>query len=193
LCAIFFGSEALLIATADLRSDRSYGFRMFPESSMITVHLQRRMSDGSLVPVEQARWHARDCDGASHTFIWGKMVRAPAPWLLDRPVGAPYGVDSEIHRTKDALAWVLDHTPEDCETAGFVASIDARRNTRPPYTVSLEVNRDADKHLRPPSPSPPPPARPGEVSAPVPVPASVFRPAPPPPQSAPAPPASVEP
>jgi hypothetical protein len=143
-CALFFGGEALLVATADLRSDRSYGFRMFPESSMITVHLSRRMTDGSLVPVEQARWHAVDCSGDVHTFIWGKMVRAPAPFLLDRPVGAPYGVDSEIHRTKDAMQWVLDHTPEDCETQGFVASVDARRNGRAPYTVSVEASRDGN-------------------------------------------------
>lgn len=142
-CAVFFGSEAILVATAGMRSDRSYGFRMFPESSSITVHLSRRLDDGSVVPVEKGRWEARDCSGAPHVVVWGKMVRSPAPWRLDVPVGAPYGVDSEVHRTRDALRWVLDHATDDCDTRALVAKIDARRNGRPPYEIELEAARDA--------------------------------------------------
>jgi hypothetical protein len=141
LCALFFGAEALLVATAGMRSDRSYGFRMFPESSSITVHVSRRLSDGTLVPIERGRWEARDCEGASHAFVWGKMVRSPAPFRLDAPVGAPYGVESEIHRTSDALRWVLDHTPDDCETRALVARVEARRNGRQAYDVDLEAVR----------------------------------------------------
>jgi hypothetical protein len=169
-CLVFFGSEAVLIATADLRSDRSYGFRMFPESSSITVHVSRRLSDDSVVPVEQARWKARDCSGAPHTIIWGKMVRSPAPWRLDAPVGAPYGIDSEVHRTRDALRWVLDHTPDDCETRGFVATIDARRNGQPATQVTVEAARDPGMQLVPappratPAPAPPPPSAPTPVA-----------------------------
>jgi hypothetical protein len=159
-CAIFFGGEAILVATAGMRSDRSYGFRMFPESSTITVHLARRVVDGSLVPVEKGRWQARDCSGASHAVIWGKMIRSPAPWRLDAPVGAPYGVDSEIHRTRDALRWILDHTPGDCETRGLVATIDARRNGRPPYPVTVEVVRDPPPNSPPTAPPNSPPTAP---------------------------------
>jgi hypothetical protein len=140
-CALFFGSEFVLIATAGLRSDRSYGFRMFPESSSITVHISRRLADGTVVPVDNGRWQAGDCAGESHAIVWGKMVRFPAPARLDGPVGAPYGVESEIHRTKDALAWVLDHIPDDCETVGLTARIEARRNGRDPDESSLEVTR----------------------------------------------------
>jgi hypothetical protein len=140
-CAIFFGGEALLIATAGLRSDRSYGFRMFPESSSIVVHLSRRLADGSVVPIERGRWDAKNCSGEHHAFVWARMVRAPAPNRLDAPVSAPYGVESEIHRTRDALQWVLDHTSDDCETRAFVAKIEARRNGRAPVEVDLEVDR----------------------------------------------------
>jgi hypothetical protein len=141
VCAVFFGSEALLVATAGMRSDRSYGFRMFPEASSITVHVSRRLADGTLVPIERGRWHALDCNGGAHDIVWGRMVRPPAPWRLDAAVPAPYGVESEIHRTHDALRWVLDNTPQDCETRALVARVDARRNGRPPEEVDLEADR----------------------------------------------------
>jgi hypothetical protein len=140
-CALFFGSEALLILTAPMRSDRSYGFRMFPESSTLTVHLSRRLQDGTLVPVENGRWQARDCKGTGYSITWGKMVHSPAPSKLDVAVGAPYGVESEIHRTRDAMQWVLDHTKEDCETQAFVAQIKVRRNGTPSYQVEVETTR----------------------------------------------------
>ena len=140
-CAVFFGSELLLVATGGMRSDRSYGFRMFPESSSITVHVSRRLADGTLVPIEKGRWSARDCNGEAHDIVWGRMVRSPAPWRLDAPVAAPYGVDSELHRTRDALRWVLDHTPQDCETRALVARVDTRRNGHPPEVVDFEASR----------------------------------------------------
>jgi len=141
LCAVFFGSEAVLIATAGMRSDRSYGFRMFPESSSIKMHVSRKLDGASLTPIENGRWVAKDCDGQPHAFVWGKMVKPPAPSMLDANVGAPYGVDSEVHRARDALRWVADHTPGDCETRGFVAKVEARRNGRSPYEIDLELPR----------------------------------------------------
>jgi hypothetical protein len=140
-CALFFGAEAILVATAGMRSDRSYGFRMFPESSSITVHVSRRLADGTLVPIEKGRWEARDCAGTTHTYVWSQMIRSPAPSRLDAPVAAPYGVESEIHRTNDALRWVLDHTPDDCETRALMARVESRRNGRSPVEVDLEAVR----------------------------------------------------
>jgi hypothetical protein len=138
-CALFFGSEALLIATAGMRSDRSYGFRMFPEASTLVVHVSRRLDGGRLVPIEGGRWQAHDCAGGVHSFRWGAMVRYPAPSQLDVPVGAPYGVESELHRTRDALTWVTTHTPEDCETRAFVARVEPRKNGRTLDPVEVEV------------------------------------------------------
>jgi hypothetical protein len=138
-CVLFFGSEAVLVATAGLRSDRSYGFRMFPEASTIVVHVSRRLDGGLLVPIEGGRWQARDCSGTIHTFRWGDMVRFPAPGRLDVTVGAPYGVESEVHRTRDALAWVTAHTGDDCETRAFVARIEPRKNGRALDPIDTEV------------------------------------------------------
>jgi hypothetical protein len=139
--ALFFGSEAVLIGTATMRTDRSYGFRMFPESSSVTVHVQRRLDGATLVPIVENRWQANDCQGNAHQFMWNKMVRSPAPFRLDRSVGAPYGVENEVQRTADALRWVADHTPDDCETRAFVATVEARKNGRPLPDFSLEVAR----------------------------------------------------
>jgi hypothetical protein len=140
-CALFFGSEAVLIATATMRSDQSYGFRMFPESSSITVHVDRKLDGDEVEPIVDGRWEAEDCDGKAHTWIWNKMVRSPATWRFDKGVGAPYGVENQVQRTRDALVWVADHTPSDCETRGFSATIEARRNGHAPERFTLEVPR----------------------------------------------------
>lgn len=140
-CGLFFGSEIVLIATAGLRSDRSYGFRMFPESSSIRVHVSRRLDDGRVLPIEGGRWQAHDCSGGVHAFSWPKMVRFPAPWKLDAEVGAPYGVESEIHRARDATRWVADHTTEDCETRALVVHIVPTRNGTVLDPVDFEVAR----------------------------------------------------
>jgi hypothetical protein len=140
-CVLFFGSEAALVATAGMRSDRSYGFRMFPETSYVDVHVSRRLDGGRLVPIEAGRWQAHDCSGGVHAFVWDKMVRSPAPSRLDAHVGAPYGVESEVERTRDALRWVADHTPDDCETRALVAHVEPVRNGRPLDPIDLEVAR----------------------------------------------------
>jgi hypothetical protein len=139
--ALFFGGEAVLIGTATMRTDRSYGFRMFPESSSLVLHVERRLADGKLVPIADGRWNARDCQGNPRSFMWARMVREPAPSRLDKSVGAPYGVDNEVQRAADALRWVSDHTPDDCETRALVATIQVKKNGRPQPEVSLEVTR----------------------------------------------------
>ncbi|HEY8041819.1 MAG TPA: hypothetical protein VIF15_18575 [Polyangiaceae bacterium] len=140
-CAVFFGSEALLIATASMRADRSYGFRMFPEASSVTLHVSRRLEGGQLVPIAGGHWQARDCSGGVHEFVWSKMVRWPAPSRLDTPLGASYGVESELGRARDAMRWVLAHTPDDCETRALVARIEAKKNGRVLDPMELEVTR----------------------------------------------------
>jgi hypothetical protein len=140
--AVFFGGEALLIATAPLRTDRSYGFRMFPEASSITLHVQRRLGSGELVDLTDGRWTAKDCQGSEHPFVWSKMVLSPAPARFDRSVSAPYGTENEVQRAADALRWVSDHTPTDCETRAFVVRVEQRKNGRPLSDVSFEVARE---------------------------------------------------
>jgi|SRR4051812_14787588 hypothetical protein len=142
LCGLLFGGEGILVATAPLRSDRSYGFRMFQEWSSVTVHLSRRLRDGRVVPVESTgRWQARDCRGQPHRFGWAKMVHAPAPHRLDVPGNAPYGIEDQVRRTAAAMRWVAAHTGDDCETAALIAHLAARQNLRRRPPIRLEVAR----------------------------------------------------
>ena len=141
VCVVFFGGEALLIGTAKMRSDRSYGFQMFPESSTVTTCTSRGGSRDGRGKSRSRRgfWQANDCSGAPHPFVWQKMVRAPAPWRLDAPVGAPYGTESEVHRAREALRWVTEHTPDDCETQSFAAEVYLHKNGRSTGSVTFEV------------------------------------------------------
>jgi hypothetical protein len=141
-CVLFFGVEAVLIATAGMRSDRSYGFRMFPESSAIVLQVSRRTADGKVTPITGGKWQARDCDGKGHWLSWGKLVRFPAPSKLGERVGAPYGIESETQRAEDAVRWVASNTPEDCETRALIAHIERKKNGYPVEPVDLEVTRD---------------------------------------------------
>jgi hypothetical protein len=138
--AAFLAGQAVLIATAGGRSDRSYGFRMFPETSAIVVHVSRRLDDGREVPIVGGRWEARDCSGAARTFQWNKMIRPPGPARLDVPIGAPYGVDSGIERTRDALRWVAERSG-DCETRAFVAKVELKKNGVASGSIDLEAAR----------------------------------------------------
>jgi hypothetical protein len=137
----FLGCEALLIATAGSRSDRSYGFRMFPETSSVVVHVARRLDEGKEAPIANGRWEAHDCGGKPHSFVWSKMVRSPAPSKLDAPTGAPYGVEAQVERTRGALRWVADHVPDDCETRAFVAKVEMKRNGQSIGSVDIEAVR----------------------------------------------------
>jgi hypothetical protein len=139
ICAVFFGSEALLIATAGLRSDRAYGFRMYPESSTIVLQVSRRLQSGETVPILDNRWQATDCDGKLHAFNWRKFARYPAPSRLDEKFSVGYGVDNGVERSRDLVRWVADHTPLDCETQAFVVHLEATRNGRSVEPVDFEV------------------------------------------------------
>jgi hypothetical protein len=137
---VFLASEAVFIATAGARADRSYGFRMFPESSSVSVHLRRRLKDGSVVPLDAAgRWEARDCKGVAHAFAWASYVRPPAPWRLDANIAAPYGVEASLEQVRGALAYVSARAADDCQTTAFVADVTMRKNGGDPVTVTAEA------------------------------------------------------
>ncbi len=139
--AVFLVVDAALIGTAGLRADRSYGFRMFPEASTVSVHVSRRLDGGRVAPIEGGRWEAMDCAGSRHKLAWSRMVRSPAPWRLDAELGAPYGVEASVAEVRGALDYVATHTPEDCETRALVAEVTTRRNGGPPSVVTFEASR----------------------------------------------------
>ena len=46
---VWLAAQAALIATAGLRPEHAFGFRMFSESTTAELHLYRRTFDGELV------------------------------------------------------------------------------------------------------------------------------------------------
>ena len=91
-------------------------------------------------------WRERvhSCSLRRAAMLWGSATDwsgNPAPGQLDMPIGAPYGVESEVHRTRDALTWVAAHTPDDCETRALVARIEPRKNGRMLDPVEWEAAR----------------------------------------------------
>ena len=129
--------QGALVLTADLRDDYAFGFRMFPESTTVAVHLSRVLRDGRVVPVENGRWLARGSDGSSHEVRWGDRVKDPVLLLLDRTIHAGYGAAAQLARVQAALDDVAMHTPLDDETASLVADVVVVQNGGAPQHVRL--------------------------------------------------------
>ena len=78
LAVVFLSVQVLLLVTAGARPDGIFAFRMFNESSTISIELLRRVrqSDGSLVVVPtNGTWQAKDANGAVHELHWNDRVR----------------------------------------------------------------------------------------------------------------------
>lgn len=133
--AVYLAIQALLIVTAGGRVSHSFGFRMFEESASIEVHVERVL-DGNVHKPLADEWLAHDCSGAPHVLRWKDLVRFPAPRWLDTGIAQPYGVDTGVAIARAAIGFVATHTPDDCETRAFVATIKRVRNglTLPPLT-----------------------------------------------------------
>jgi hypothetical protein len=138
--AAWLAAQATLVATAGLRADHAYGFRMFEESSTVELRLSRELDDGGLLPIDDD-WEARDCTGALHHFSWSERVRLPAPERLGLALPAPYGAGAAEAQARAAVAWVAAHTPDDCQTLGFRAELRLRRNGLELQPISFTVRR----------------------------------------------------
>ena len=128
----FASVQVFLIATADARPDRVFGFRMFNESSSLRFDLFRRISRGQrtlLVPVKDGGWQVSTAAG-QRSFNWTDRVRYRA---LSRPgvfVHATYGLDAQLFRLQAALKDVSEHLEGDPETRALVARVQTRKNGR---------------------------------------------------------------
>jgi hypothetical protein len=134
LAVVYVVVQVALVATASARPDGVFAFRMFNESSTITIDLFRRVrqSDGneSLVPLG-GQWQAS----------WNDRVRDPILATLGRPVHAAYGVDAQLYRLQRALDDVAASMPQDHETVALVARVGVVRNGRPRAETLLESSR----------------------------------------------------
>jgi len=134
--ACWIAGQATLVLTARLRPDGAFGFRMFPESSTIEIHLSRQLSTG-LVEAPHGEWSARDASGQLLHFSWSAWVADPVLQALDRRVFASYGANAQLARLQRALDYVVDRIDEDDETRRLRADVVVWKNGREPTTVTL--------------------------------------------------------
>jgi hypothetical protein len=138
--AIYLSVQAALVATAFMRPDHTFAFRMFNESSTIAISLSRRVArqDGTIALVPTGgRWQARDSAGTRRAFSWNDRVRDPIVGTLGRTVFASYGVDAQLSHLQGALDDVMAHLADDAETKGLVAEVEVRQNGRQSFHVRL--------------------------------------------------------
>jgi hypothetical protein len=137
--AVWLLVQALLILTAGRRINHAFGFRMFEESATIALHVERLVDDSGSLPIA-AEWHAHDCRGQPIRYRWRDLVPSQLP-LLDYALTAPYGADAALATARAAVAWVATHTPDDCETRAFAATVTRTRNGHLLDDISFTVRR----------------------------------------------------
>jgi hypothetical protein len=134
-------AQAVLIITAAKRADHAYGFRMFDQSAVVQMHLQRRVdgpSGPTLVPVEYGSWSARDQKRTRHQIYWRDRVTVRELCVFDVRTDAAYGAAAQLSRLQAALDDVASHIPDDAETLALVADVDVWDAGRAPRHVHLE-------------------------------------------------------
>jgi hypothetical protein len=130
--------QAALILSAGARPDHVFGFRMFPESSTIEIHLSRELRGGGpAAAAPRGEWSASDAGGQLRHFSWRDRVRDSLLGALDTRVFASYGADTQLARLQRALDDVADHTPEDADTLRLRADVIVQRNGGEPTYVTL--------------------------------------------------------
>jgi hypothetical protein len=127
LAALWLAGQATLIATAGLRPEHAFGFRMFSESTTEVMHLSRRTFDGDLVSCEEGGWWTRDRNGARLHLSMRDYIDAPELSFYDVRMPASYGRAAELARMQAALDYVIAHLGDDDRTtAQFVVDVALR-------------------------------------------------------------------
>lgn len=141
MAVVYLVAQAGLLITAPARPDGIFAFRMFNESSTISIQLLRRVrrNDGSLAVIPtNGKWEAIDASGVVHAVSWNDRVRDPILGTLGRPVHAAYGVDAQLFRLQRALDDVARNTPQDSEMKALLARVDVVRNGHQRFEKLLE-------------------------------------------------------
>ena len=136
--ATWLAAQVALIATAGLRAEHAFGFRMFSESTTAELHLWRRTADGELVSEVQGGWWTRNKAGARVHLSMRDYLDAPELSYYDERMPAAYGQEAELWRLQRALDDVIARLGDDDRTtAGFVVDVRLRRGGGPPSTVRI--------------------------------------------------------
>ena len=136
---LWLGAQAALIATAGLRPEHAFGFRMFSESTTAVLHLHRRTFDGELTSEEQGGWWTRNKAGVRLHLSMRDYIDAPELSYYDQRMPASYGQEAELWRLRRALDDTLARLGDDDRTtAGFVVDVTLRRGGGATSTVRVE-------------------------------------------------------
>jgi len=136
---VWLGAQATLIATARLRPEHSFGFRMFSESTTVEMHLSRRTFDGDVVSEDRGGWWTRTRSGARIHLSMRDYIDAPELSFYDSRMPAAYGEAAEMARLQVALDDTLARLGDDDRTtAAFIVDVKLRRGGRPPVDVRIE-------------------------------------------------------
>jgi hypothetical protein len=141
VCVVWLGGQAALVATGSMRPDGAFAFRMFPESSTISVTLARDVASPrgvTRVPIRDGNWLARDAIGTVHRFRWDERVKDGNIQPYGQPIHASYGAAAQLDRLSHALDDVAEHIDDDTETVRLIADVTVRKNGGRPEHVHLE-------------------------------------------------------
>ena len=142
--AAFFGLEVVGIAWGQRAPDHVLGFQMFSETSYLTIHLFREVTQNQqrvLVPVLNGRWQAPDRRGRLRDYVWQDRVRYDPLNTLETRMYARYGLGAQLFRLQAALQDMAHHIPEDTVTLALVAKVDTLHNARPGPQQELRATK----------------------------------------------------
>lgn len=135
----WLAAQGVLIATADLRPEHAFGFRMFSESTTDVLHLWRRTFDGDLVSCDNGAWWTRSSRGARLYLSMRDYIDAPELSFYDIRMPASYGRAAELARLKAALDYVIGRLGDDDRTtAQFVVDVTLRSGAGVESRVRIE-------------------------------------------------------
>lgn len=125
IIASFVGVQLLLVASADWRPDRVFGFRMFNESSSLRFDLYREVRRGQqtrLLPLPDGEWRS---------FRWSDRVKFGSLMRPGVMAHATYGLDAQVFRLRAALRDAARSFLDDPQTIRLVADVTTIKNGRP--------------------------------------------------------------
>lgn len=139
--ALYVGVMFSVVASAQLRPDRVFGFQMFNESSTVNIHLFRRLrTSPRLVPLVDGEFDDR-VRGQARVFRWTDRVHDPTLSVLDVPTHAKYGLEGQLFRLQLALDDFMAQLPAGAQTSELVAVVETVKNGRAPGRVRLHSVR----------------------------------------------------
>ena len=137
--ALWLGVQLALVATASLRPEHAFAFRMFSESTTDVLHLSRRTFDGDLVSCDGGGWWTRTRNGARLYHSMRDFIDAPELSFYDIRMPASYGRAAELARLRAALDYVIGRLGDDDRTtAQFVVDVNLRSGAGAQSHVTVE-------------------------------------------------------